>query len=152
VPEITRFESVGDGPAAESGREITRTSRRSLLVVLAGTVRVVDDLSNEVEVRAPAAVQFWPGEHVAYKAADHEARWLFLESAPRPHPDRFPVPGSRVVMTDEDGSPSLTGTVVHYADTTADQTGVNEIFVEIDGQGVGLFRLDRLVQVREEPQ
>jgi hypothetical protein len=38
-----------------------------------------------------------------------------------------------------------------YMDTTVDSSGVNEVAVEIDGQGVGLFSPGRLVEVLEEP-
>jgi hypothetical protein len=114
-------------------------------------MRVTDDLGQDVEVTGPAVVQWWPGERVSYGTPGDGAQWLLLQAAPRSHPEGFPVPGSRVVMTDEDGSPTLTGTLIMYMDTTEGRSGVNEVAVEIDGQGVGHFSPSRLVEVLEEP-
>jgi hypothetical protein len=61
------------------------------------------------------------------------------------------VPGSRVVLTDDDGSPTLTGTVIMYMDTSPDGAAVDTVAVEVEGQGVGHFLLDALVEVLEEP-
>jgi len=151
VAEIIRFSEVTDGPAEDSGRDIARTARRSVLVLLHGTMRALDDLGQEVELAAPATMQWWPGERVRYGTPSEGARWLLLEAPPRPHPEGFPVPGSRVVMTDEDGSPTWTGTVIMYMDTSPDGAGVDTVAVEIEGQGVGHFSPGRLVEVLEEP-
>jgi len=151
MAEIIRFARATDGLTEEPGRETARTARRTMLVLLRGTMRVVDDLGQDVEVTGPAVVQWWPGERVSYGTPGDGAQWLLLEASPRPHPDGFPVPGSRVVMTDETGSPTLTGTLIMYMDTTVDDSGINEVAVEIEGQGVGHFPLSALVEVLETP-
>jgi hypothetical protein len=151
VAEIIRFARATEGLTQEPGRDTVRIARRTMLVLLRGTMRVVDDLGQDVDLTGPAVVQWWPGEHVSYGTPSDGAEWLLLEAAPRPHPDGSPVPGSRVVLTDEEGSATLTGTVIMYMDTSPDGAGVDTVAVEVDGQGVGHFPPGRLVEVLEEP-
>jgi len=151
MAEIIRFARATEGLTQEPGRDTARTARRTMLVLLRGTMRVLDDLGQEVEVTGPAIVQWWPGEHVSYGTPGDGAQWLLLEASPRSHPGGFPVPGSRVVLTDDDGSPTLTGTVIMYMDTSPDGAAVDTVAVEVEGQGVGHFPIDALVEVLEEP-